>query len=264
MKDFLINIAEDGGTIQVGDKTYQVTLITPVEPKPVEGKWYRCVAANTTIAFTVDKWYEYSVKKYGHWLFFNDKNSESGWLVKNTPNFFDLSTPLDFDPETLVGKTLDFGEDRQYTVKQITGKTFITKHKGIECEHSIEILLNTTYKVLDPEPTLTVPDNVKFVEWQNGLSMAYNGLILGVTNENGFGLRDYDGRFSRLESLKLIPCNIDEVKNGEWVVYKFSIDDPDVYRLKTEKGWVSFNESDEYPILIQPKLSDSDDWLKVV
>lgn len=38
MSNITINIAEDGGTVQVGDKTYQVTLITPAEPKPVGAK----------------------------------------------------------------------------------------------------------------------------------------------------------------------------------------------------------------------------------
>lgn len=273
MKDFSINIAEDGGTIQVGDKTYQVTLITPAEQelKPVEGKWYRRVKEGNN-CFEENKWYqcedEVIIPKI------------ETYLVSNYFEAFDLSTPLDFDPETLVGKTLEWAGGVKVVVTKTewpfligsyeTTKAYIGDLIGVFDE-----IKKGYTKILDPEPTLTVPENVEFVIWGYDFTLAYNGLILSPI-ENGLGFMLIDKldcldpiKFLNLvpcpiKSLKLIPCNIDEVKNGEWVVNEERKHKSFHYRLKTEKGWVSFNGSGEYPIIIDSGLSDSINWLKVV
>lgn len=147
MSNITINIAEDGGTVQVGDKTYQVTLITPAEPKP-------------------------------------------------------------------------------------------------------EI----------PEPTLTVPDNVEFAMWGESFALRYNGLTLSSKDgEQHFALESGVDYLDTEKNLKLIPCKLDEVQNGEWFVNKIGINDASNYWLVTTKGAVSFC-SDEKPIETSP--IDSDDWGK--
>jgi len=265
MKDIKVQFAKDGFTVDkviVGEHHYQVTLITSAEPKPVEGKWYRFIDAEKREAYTENKWYKHISSNEKHHFFGSNYGGENGWMRQSTYQFFDLSTPLDFDPETLVGKTFVWDDGGKFSVKKIEWPRLYDNDGHTCAVLDLITLINTnTIKVLDPEPTLTVPENVEFVMWGR-LSLVYNGFILcGV--DNGFTFADVRMDFKRITNLKLIPCKLDEVQNGEWVVDENEIDNPVLYRLKTAKGWVSIDEDYQRPIMIEAELHESD-WLKVV
>ena len=119
---------------------------------------------------------------------------------------------------------------------------------------------------IKPELRLNVPENVEFVMDNGYIALRYNGLILNPYAQGiNFALSNTQGVGDRPKSpLQLVPCKLSEVQNGEWVVNKEHKHKSFYYRLKTEIGWVSFNASEEVPIIIQSELSDSVGWLKVV
>lgn len=260
LSNLFLTIVEDGGKVTVGDKTFNVTLAEAVtnEIKPVEGKWYRRVKEGSYPEFTVGKWYQYG--NYG----FNSQGQSSGAL-----RLFDLSNPLDFDPETLVGKEVKFEEWVRFW--KIVGIN--EDHVKIESElgtftYHLSKFNTMKYELRDPEPTLTVPENVEFVDWVGDIALSYNGFLLSQDNSiNTFALTSTQDFIKALESpLQLVPCELSEAQNGDWVVPNQSIDKPYAYWLITEKGAVRFND-ENYPIKIV-QLNDGglakEGWLKVV
>lgn len=263
MKDIKVQFAKDGITVEkviVGENHYQVTLITPTEQelKPVEGKWYRRVKEGSYHEFSVGKWYQYG--NHG----FNSLGQNSGaWRL------FDLSTPLDFDPETLVGKEVKFeGWDRFYKIESVKGELFKVSFKNRLHAYDLAMFHSTKHELRTPEPTLTVPDSVEFVMWGGSFALRYNGLTLSSKDgeEQNFTLESGLDYLDPEKNLKLIPCKLEEVNNGEWVVLKDYINQPNCYILATSIGAVYF-EGKHTPIKIEPfndKHWRKKDWLKVV
>lgn len=152
-------------------------------------------------------------------------------------------------------------------IKVQFAKDGITVEKIIIGENHYQLTLITPAepKPETPEPTLTVPENVEFVNWLGDPSLKYNDLIL-TSEGDGFVLSSDSEGFENCKPLKLIPCKLDEVQNGEWVVHTHGAHGAINYRLITSKGAVSFC-SDGKPIEIEP-LDDGSwqqtGWLKVV
>jgi hypothetical protein len=125
-------LAENGGTHTVGGKTFSVTMVEEErkidtcnkfdietgclldkcicenENKPTPdyshlvGKWVKCMYSKSD-AFTENKWYEFvKIDEDGAPLFIDNSGDENGYTISTTPKMFDLSNPLDYNPDTRI------------------------------------------------------------------------------------------------------------------------------------------------------------------
>lgn len=107
----LTMLAKDGGTHTVGGKTFSVTVVeNESQPTPdyshLAGMWVKCVNTELEESFNVGKWYKCVGNPSNIKAFLNNNGLEDGFhwgeTRVNNFDFFDLTNPLPYNPDTRI------------------------------------------------------------------------------------------------------------------------------------------------------------------